>query len=315
MRVLYDTNTVSALDRYEHYRAGAADELAPVEVYGRDPGRLVAAMSTERVGDFGLEVLTWMADDEIVTRRTERLIRVGDPGRYRLIVPVSGQIHLEQAGHRERFRRGDVGLFDLSRPWQAAHPPRVGHIRVVMATFPRTLLPVDEAAVRSIVGTVTPKRLPGRDVVAELLRGLPDAAQPTDYADALFECTVGLVRRRLGLGHGITPQIRRLVYVTRIRDAIRRHFHDPDLDLDRLAGAVALSPRYLHRLFQDTGVTPMQLVKRMRLDECHRRLTDPAWSSARVREIFESCGYRRADQFARDFRQRFDVAPSQVRGG
>src|SRR4051812_43049744 len=96
MRVLYDTTTVPGMDRYDYYRAGAACELAPVEVYGRAPGRLSARMSVGRVGDFDVEELTWTADAAIITRRTERLIRIGGQERYRLVLAVAGEVQLEQ---------------------------------------------------------------------------------------------------------------------------------------------------------------------------------------------------------------------------
>ncbi|WP_433616194.1 helix-turn-helix domain-containing protein [Dactylosporangium sp. CA-139114] len=315
MRMLYDTTAVHPLDRYEHYRAGAASEQAPVEVHGRAPTKLVASMSVSRVGEFDVEGLTWAADTEIMTRRTDRLVRMGDPERYRLIMPLAGEIRLEQEERRLRFRVGDIGLFDLSRPWRAVHPVETGELRVAMLTFPRALVPVDERAVGAIVGTVMPRGLRARDLTAQLLMGLSAAAEPAQYAGLLAECTTGLIRRRVGLRDGITPQTRRMLSLTRVRDAVRRHLHEPDLDPLRVARASNLSPRSLHGLFAGTGVTPMQLVKQMRLDECHRRLTDPGERDVPVFAIAAQCGYRRRDQFARDFRQAFAVSPTGARRG
>jgi hypothetical protein len=61
MHTLYDTRTVHPLDRYEYYRAGAAAELAPVSVHGRSPGQILAVMSVARIGEFEIEVVTWVA--------------------------------------------------------------------------------------------------------------------------------------------------------------------------------------------------------------------------------------------------------------
>ena len=120
MHVLYDTRTVQPLDRYDYYRAGAGGSWLR---YGRAPGSLLARMSIGRLGQFDLKELTWAADATITTRRTERLIRVGGgPEGYRLVAVVSGEVHLEQADSRVRIRPGDLGLYDLSRPWHARHP-------------------------------------------------------------------------------------------------------------------------------------------------------------------------------------------------
>lgn len=68
--MLYDTRSVHPLDRYDYYQAASATELAPVAVDGRAPGRLLAVMSTARIGDLELEHVTWSADAQLVTRRT-----------------------------------------------------------------------------------------------------------------------------------------------------------------------------------------------------------------------------------------------------
>ena len=113
MQVLYDTRRVHPLDRYDHYRAGAAAELAPVAVDGRPPGHLLAAMSIAWIGDFEIEAVTWTADSRIVTRRTERLIRAADPECYRMFVSVNGRVRMEQGSQQVQFRPRDIALYDL----------------------------------------------------------------------------------------------------------------------------------------------------------------------------------------------------------
>jgi len=317
MYMVYDTRTVHPLDRYDHYREGAADELAPFSVLGRSPGDLLAMMSVVRVGDFALETLTWAADSEVVTRRTNRLIRACDPECYRIYLSVNGGVREEQAGNQVRFRARDIALFDTSRPVQSTHPAGSAGMRVVMLTFPRALLPVPESAVRPLVGTLIPTNLAGRSLVAQLLIALTDTTtQPADdprLADVLHECAVGLIRQRLGLPHGITPRTRRILQMARIHDIIRRHHGDPALDPDRIADAAKISQRYLHAIFQHAELTPMQLLKRLRLQECHRSLQDPALATVPIRDVVAKHGYLRPDQFARDFKQLFGVSAKQVR--
>lgn len=68
------------------------------------------------------------------------------------------------------------------------------------------------------------------------------------------------------------------------------------------------------RLFQGTEPTPMQLVKRLRLQECNRSLRDPALGTKRIKDVIAAHGYGRLDQFSRDFRQMFGVSAREVRG-
>jgi AraC-like DNA-binding protein len=225
---------------------------------------------------------------------------------------------MEQAGNQVCFHDRDIALYDLSQPWLTTHPTGPA-MRAVMLTFPRALVPIPPATVRPLLGTAIPRRMPGRTLIAQFLIELTDnatAADPADdpgLAEVMHECTVGLIRQRLGQPNGITPRTRQVLRRARIRDLIRRHLNDPALDPDRIAYAANISPRYLHKIFQDAQLTPMQLLKRLRLEQCHRSLQDPAMAATPIKDIISRYGYLRPDQFARDFKQLFGVSAQQVR--
>jgi hypothetical protein len=61
MYVQYDTRKVHPLDRYEHYRAGAANERAPVMIDGGPLPDMLAVLSMIQVGDFTIELVTTSA--------------------------------------------------------------------------------------------------------------------------------------------------------------------------------------------------------------------------------------------------------------
>jgi AraC-like DNA-binding protein len=316
MDVLYDTRTVDPLDRYEYARAGAGAELAPVSIRGLTPGDLLAMMSVARIGELTIEAVTWRSDTDLVAHRTDRLIRACDPECYRVYLSVNGGVRMEQAGSRVSFGARDIALYDVSRPWRTAHGTGPTPMRLVMLTFPRETVPIARETVAPLVGTVMPRGLPGRDLIARFLIGLArngGGFQDSSLAGVVRECTIGLIRQRLGQPDGITAQTRRLLHMAFVRGVIRRQLNDPALDPAGIARAASISPRYLHKLFQDSGFTPMQLVKRLRLEECHRALGDPALAAAPVREIIASHGYLRPDQFARDFKQLFGVSATQIR--
>ena len=316
MHVLYDTREVHPLDRFEHARAGAAAECAPVAIRGRAPVNLLAVMSTAQVGDFAIEAVTWGADSEIVAHRTDRLIRACDPECYRIFLAVNGGVRMEQAGSQVAFRARDIALYDLSQPWQTTHTTGPVPMRVVMLTFPRAVVPLTRATVAPLAGTVMPRSLPGRSLIARFLIGLADAdidADEPGLADALRECAVGLIHQRLGRPDGITPRTRRILHTACVRAAIRAHLGDPALDPDRIAKAANISPRYLHQLFRDADLTPMRLVRQLRLRACLHSLQDPAQAMTPIKDIIAAHGYLRADQFARDFKRVFGVPATEVR--
>lgn len=315
MRTLYDTRMVNPLNRYEHYRAGAGTELAPVSVHGCIPDRLLAMMSVASIGDIEMELVTWAADREVVARRTERLIRICDPECYRILLSLTPGLRLEQAGHWVDFQARDIVLYDMALPWVAVHPTGPTPMVVLMLTFPRTLLPLDRSTIEPLIGTRTPRNLPGRNLIAQFLIELAESndTNSPELADVLLECAAGLVRQRLGHTSGITPATGRLLHQERIKNIIRQHMANPTLDPDQIARLANISPRYLHAIFQGTSQTPMQLLKRLRLHRALVALQDPLRPRTPVKEVMSSVGYSRADQFARDFRDQFGMAPTHAR--
>jgi AraC-like DNA-binding protein len=318
MRTLYDTRTVHPRDRYEYFRAGSATELAPVSIHGPAPDRLLAVRSVAKISDFEIEALTWAADREVVVRRTERMIGDSDPACYRILLVTTAGFRVEQADQRVDFRARDIALYDTSQPWESIHPAGPAGqtpTQVVMLTFPRALVPLGQAAVRPLIGTRTPTGMPGHSLIAQFLIELTQlvATDAPDLTTILNECAVGLIRQRLGEPTGITPHTRRLLHRARITAVLRRHLGDPALNPHRIAQAANISPRYLHTLFQDADLPPMQLLKQLRLQQAHRALQDPALARTPVKDIMSAVGYLRADQFARDYRQLFGIPPTQHR--
>jgi AraC-like DNA-binding protein len=316
MQVLYDTEDVSPVERFDYYQAGSARELAPVSVHGRVPGRLRAAMSIAEVGDIRLEHVTWSANTQLVTRRTERLIRAQDPECYRIFLCANGVMIGDQADNRVVLRTHDMTLFDLSRPCAATHGTDRGLLQAVMLSIPRAQVQVPHTLVRSLAGTLIPRSLPDRSLVAQFLMGLITPAAPTpdpDLADVLRDSVTDLIRTRLGLSTGINPRTRQALWMRHLNNLIRQGHCHPDFGVRHLARAAHISTRTLHSLCRRSGHTPTQLIKQVRLQECHRDLRDPALATKPVGHIRAAHGYPRADQFARDFRQQFGLAPSQIR--
>jgi hypothetical protein len=125
-----------------------------------------------------------------------------------------------------------------------------------MLTFPRAMLPVDERALGPLLGTLMPRRLSGRNLIAQLLVGRASSGEHADCTDVLSEGIRGLIRDWLGLPGGMTPHTRRALHLARIRDVIHTRLHDPGLDPYGIAKAAAISPRYLHELHNDTAPPP-----------------------------------------------------------
>jgi len=80
-------------------------------------------------------------------------------------------------------------------------------------------------------------------------------------------------------------------------------------DLERLSH---YSARHLTTLFRERfNCTPMQFVRRQRLDLAMERLTAPQPGDTVIR-IARECGYRHAANFSVDFQREFGSKPSDV---
>src|SRR5262249_50223666 len=150
--------------------------------------------SVAQVGDFEIGEFNWVADREIIDRRSDHLIRVSDPECYRIQLGDTPRMRLAQADHQADCSARDITMHDTSQPWPAPQPTRPTPLRLAILTFTRALLPIDYATVRTLVGSIIPRRLPGRSLVAQFLIGLTEPAATDDsaLAEVLRECVVGL---------------------------------------------------------------------------------------------------------------------------
>lgn len=259
MRTLYDTSTVHALDRFSYFQSAAVGEFAPVAVSGQPPGQLSVAMVVDQVGDLMVEVFSWQSDGQIEVHRTPRLIRASDPECFRLLLSVGGGMRMRQDDHAVGFRPRDIALYDTSRPFDTWHLPSSSTTkRVVMVTFPRTLVPGDVGQIDRYVGTVFPRHTRARGQIAALLAGLTDPQRwlvdHGDVAGVLREAVIGLLRERLGQP-GITTPVYRQIQRAWIQTIIRNHLGQPALAPAQIAWMAHISPRYLYQILHDAGTT------------------------------------------------------------
>ena len=100
---------------------------------------------------------------------------------------------------------------------------------------------------------------------------------------------------------------------SRVRQAISLLSEDLSCDFDfkALAASVNLSPSRLRHLFKDeTGLTPAQYLKRLRLERA-RELLDRSF--LRLKEVMPLVGINDESHFVRDFKQAHGLSPRQYR--
>ncbi|MFE7835431.1 helix-turn-helix domain-containing protein [Streptomyces sp. NPDC057474] len=140
------------------------------------------------------------------------------------------------------------------------------------------------------------------------LRGGPD--DPADAEGAVLDLLGQLAEERTG-GRLVPDAYRSQLIVA--KDYIDRHLHDPGLGAAQVAGVMGISVRHLGRIFESTGRSPARHITERRLVGAHRELTGPGAWETRIADVAHRWGFSSQAHFARLFRSRFGLTPSEAR--
>jgi AraC-like DNA-binding protein len=132
----------------------------------------------------------------------------------------------------------------------------------------------------------------------------------TTHVHDLVALAFGATRDAEGLIEGRGKRAGRLAA---IKQDILGHLADPDLSVVAVAARQALSPRYIHKLFELEGATYSEFVVGRRLARAHRMLGDPRYGGQSISTIALGVGFGDLSYFNRTFRRRFGATPSDVR--
>jgi AraC-like DNA-binding protein len=94
---------------------------------------------------------------------------------------------------------------------------------------------------------------------------------------------------------------------------IERRIADPQLTPTTIALSLGITPRYIHRVLEDTNRTFSDHVLQRRLERAAILLRDPQWLQHKVSGIANESGFKDLSYFNRSFRRYFGVTPSDMR--
>ncbi|TPQ43062.1 AraC family transcriptional regulator [Bradyrhizobium guangdongense] len=189
----------------------------------------------------------------------------------------------------------------------------------------RFMVRVPTQAIRPMVGDFSAgvlQRVPADNEALRLLRAYMVGLQQSDttrelqrvatgHAYDLFGLILGTSRERAELSRGRGVRAARL---KTIKDFICAQIANPALDAHGVAHQHRLSVRYLHRLFEEDGLTFSQFVLGVRLARAHRMLTDLRFSNRSISDIGYDVGFGDLSYFYRCFKREYGRTPSQARG-
>jgi AraC-like DNA-binding protein len=94
---------------------------------------------------------------------------------------------------------------------------------------------------------------------------------------------------------------------------IRAHLDDGDLSVAEVAQRQRMTPRYVHKLFENEGLTFSSFVRDQRLACAQRMLSNPRLTDRTIGSIAFDVGFGDLSYFNRTFRRRYGTTPGEIR--
>jgi AraC-like DNA-binding protein len=209
---------------------------------------------------------------------------------------------------------GEVVVYDTRRPYLFGFS---SSMRKILVDIPHELF--DQTG---LAGGLPGPMVFGRSTVREgalvaALRSqvggalaLRQCHDPAAAEQAVLHLLVQLAAERTGGGPGPDAYHSQLIVA---EDYIDRHLYDPGLDAAQVADVLGISVRHLARIFESTGRSPMRHIVERRLVAAHQEITVPGTRQTTIADLAYRWGFSSQAHFARLFRARFGMTPSEAR--
>jgi AraC-like DNA-binding protein len=232
-------------------------------------------------------------------------------------VNVRGRSVVQQRGREMMLRDGDaffatrdVTAITITRPT----PARFIGCRVPREPIALLLGRLDDAPIHLV-----PHSTEALNLLVIYAGAIADALQlDTPELQRLAVChmhdliaaTVSAARggRAIAEGRGIAAARLRAIMTD-----IGAHLCDGDLSVAKIARHHRLTPRYIHKLFENEGLTFSSFVLGQRLSRAHRILSDPQFADRNISFVAFEVGFGDLSYFNRAFRRRYAATPADIR--
>lgn len=248
------------------------------------------------------------------TFRDDELVKDGDDD-ISLTISLAKDLEVSHRGRELRLGRGDATMLHVCSTGRVGSRHDFGYIGV--------LIPVAELAARGARPLDFLMRpLPRRREPLRLLRGYLHLLEKHRAHTAAWSHEIvrghvidlaALVLDRQGsIGEsGLNAVV--AARLSSALDHIDSDFDNPALSLSTVARSQGISPRYLQRLLELSGVSFTERVNALRLEKAFALLSDPGSKLQKISEVAYAVGYSDLSHFNRSFRARYGDTPSGVR--
>lgn len=261
----------------------------------------------------GISVIDVESRAQSIHRGTHEILR--NPGEFFFLnMQLNGNCVVRQDGRESLIHPNELSIVDSTRCYDLMFEDwRTLSIRLPrQLLLPRLTSPSAATAVRiyddGSLGTVALSFMRSFLLCPETI--------PLEAQRTLIDTLATLVA--LALGATVETKERSQAAVRQeLRNSIISHVRaniaNPDLRIAGVAKRFRISPRYLHKLFEESERTFSQTVLETRLDRCASDLADPTFASRSIAEIAYKWGFINIPSFCRVFHQRYGMTARDYR--
>jgi AraC-like DNA-binding protein len=262
----------------------------------------------------GLDLTHVIADYEIASRRRHHIARDVSQSCVFLFIK-KGPLTLEQFGREALLDSSSCSLVDLAAPYVLKH-----------ATLTDTFfLKAPEVVIRSRFKDIQSHCAMARPIgpgmgriAADLIASLVENASDVGEQDAAHLATqildvlaIAFEAAPADMPEG--PSLARAAVRKRALAYIDRWVSDPMLDPARVAAAIGVSTRYLHKVFEASEKSVSAQIRAVRLHRARQDLADQRLNQQSIADIASRNGFLNQSFFATSFKKEFGMSPRSAR--
>ena len=259
-------------------------------------------------------MLLWISADTHLLERSAEAVRRAPLGRWVVTVPLSGSSIVRQGGNRARIDADTFSVLDGDQPFRIDIEQPMQALALVV---PHAELDRRNVGARLLPAVALPTAVGVGAVMRAALVALASQAGPLERGQdaAVVGHVVSLVALAASLPDPSRGRRSADRFLRAATDDVEQHLHRPELCAAETAQRLGISVSYLTKLFARRGTSYGRWVSNRRMEHAWARLAPAERDPRTVSTIATECGFADSAHFARVFRARFGITPSQRRLG
>ena len=313
MAVILRSDDIAPNDRVEFIREAIWTGVLPVEIdWQQSAEELDLVCRIAMAGPLNFSSAR-SATNRI--RRTGRLAKVDHDPRIFVAVQESGTTRVEQSGHQAELARGDMVVYDSTKPYTVTN---VDQTELHYFQIPRSAFALPERVFTQILGVRIGADNSLARIVAPYFASLGAGAvlDEPHAAELVAEPSIQLLRALIA-NHVADDETARehldASLSLRIQQHIQTHLSERDLAAPTIAAAHNISVRHLYATMARAGISIHETIQQQRLERCRRDLRDPRLAHLAVATVGSRWGFIDPSHFGRAFRTFYGLTPNEWR--